>query len=295
MIIYLDQNHWISLARMFHGKDASPDAKKVLQDFSAVDGREVIAPLSQCHYMETARVVNVGRRQRLGAVMWEYSKGITLANQRAVVRHEFSRALAKYVPGVHVVPLNLLGYGVAHVFDLPPWSPAVAPFQHVVEPSFFTGNALLGMEPPMFPRTGGRQVFRDFLASLSVRKVELPRHQWDDWLHAIVLKDIIDPITECFVENDLPADTMSRLGKDQMTAIVEDMPSRRVDLHLLREVLRNERYKPKETDLEDWAGVGTASCYCDVVVCEKHMADMLQRNQFSSRARIVTHLRDVFG
>ena len=294
MIIYLDQNKWISLASMVHGKDSSPQAQRVLRAFDAVDGKEVITPLSQCHYMETARVVNVGRRQRLGAVMWGYSRGITIANHRAIVSHEVSRALAKLMPEVQVVPLNLLGYGVAHVFDLPPSSPAVAPFQHIIEPSFFTGNAALGMEPPMFPQTSGRQAFRDFLSRLHVRKAELPRRQWDDWLHAIVLADIIDPITQCFIDNKLPADTISRLGKEGMTELIQNMPSRRVDLHLLREVLRNEKYKPKDTDLEDWVGVGTASCYCDVVVCEKHMADMLRRSHFTSRARIVTDLGEVF-
>lgn len=280
---------------MAHGKDASPDATRVLRDFAAIDGKSVIAPLSQCHYIETARVVNIGRRQRLGAVLWAYSKGVTFANHRAIVRHELSHALAKHISGVRLIPLQLLGYGAAHVFELPPWSPAAARFQHVIEPSFFTGNTALGMEPPMFPRSPGRQAFREFLSTLPARKTELPKNQWDDLLHAIVLADIIDPITECFIENSLPADTMSQLGKDNLTAIVEDMPSRRVDLHLLREVFRNDRYKPRETDLEDWAGVGTASCYCDVVVCEKHMADMLQRNHFASRARIVTRLRDVFG
>lgn len=279
---------------MVHGKDSSPQAQRVLRAFDAVDGKEVIAPLSQCHYMETARVVNVGRRQRLGAVMWGYSRGITIANHQAIVRHEVSRALAKRMPGVQVVPLKLLGYGVAHVFDLPPSSPAVAPFQHIIEPSFFTGNAALGMEPPMFPQSSGRQAFRDFLSRLHVRKTELPKRQWDDWLHAIVLADIIDPITHCFIENSLPTDAISRLGKEGLTELIEDMPSRRVDLHLLREVLRNDQYKPNDTDLEDWVGVGTASCYCDVVVCEKHMADMLQRSKFSSRARIVTDLGDVF-
>ncbi|MCY3016313.1 MAG: hypothetical protein NT171_16695 [Planctomycetota bacterium] len=282
------------MAKMYHGKDSSPDAKRVLHDFSKVNGRNVITPLSQCHYMETARVVNVGRRQRLGEVMWKFSFGITMANHRAVVRHELSTAVAKNIPGVQVVPLKLLGYGVGHVFDLPPWSPAVAAFQHEIEPTFFTGSAALGIDPPMFPQTPGREAFRKFLADLAVRKKDLPKHQWDDWLHAIVLMDIIDPITKLFSENKLPADTLSRIGKDGLSAIVEDMPSRRLDLHLLREVLRNESYKPKETDLEDWVGVGTASCYCDVVVCEKHMADMLRRNHFLSRSRVVTHLRDVF-
>jgi hypothetical protein len=33
-----------------------------------------------------------------------------------------------------------------------------------------------------------------------------------------------------------------------------------------------------------------ASCYCDVVVCEKHMANMPRRNGFITNARIEVDL-----
>ena len=36
------------------------------------------------------------------------------------------------------------------------------------------------------------------------------------------------------------------------------------------------------------------SCYCDVVICEKHFADMLKRDQYVSNARIETKLDNVF-
>ena len=72
------------------------------------------------------------------------------------------------------------------------------------------------------------------------------------------------------------------------------MPIRRVDLHLHKQVLRNLKYAPKSTDLEDWSALAVASCYCDVVVCEKHMADMLLRDGFKARARIEVDLDHTF-
>lgn len=62
-----------------------------------------------------------------------------------------------------------------------------------------------------------------------------------------------------------------------------------------RQVLKNEQYKPKQSDLEDWGGIGVASCYCDVVVCEKHFANLLQRDGYKPKARIETKLDNVFA
>jgi len=42
MIVYLDQNKWIELARMLHEKDTSPRAARVLRNFEA--GRETGRP-----------------------------------------------------------------------------------------------------------------------------------------------------------------------------------------------------------------------------------------------------------
>jgi len=71
------------------------------------------------------------------------------------------------------------------------------------------------------------------------------------------------------------------------------MPTRILDVHLHRQVLKNDQYRPKKSDLEDWGGIGVASCYCDVVVCEKHFANMLSRNNYKPTARVVTRLDDV--
>jgi hypothetical protein len=35
-----------------------------------------------------------------------------------------------------------------------------------------------------------------------------------------------------------------------------------------------------------------ASCYCDVLVCEKHMANMLRRNGFVTKARVEINLEN---
>ena len=76
--------------------------------------------------------------------------------------------------------------------------------------------------------------------------------------------------------------------------MMNDMPTRRMDLHLRRQVLRNRKYRARSSDLEDWGGVAVAVCYCDVVICEKHMADMLRRDGFKTHARVEVALENAF-
>ena len=75
---------------------------------------------------------------------------------------------------------------------------------------------------------------------------------------------------------------------------MDAIPTRKLDIHLHRQVLKNDHYKPKESDLEDWAGLGAAACYADAVVCEKHFASLLARDGFTHHARIETNLSETF-
>jgi hypothetical protein len=69
------------------------------------------------------------------------------------------------------------------------------------------------------------------------------------------------------------------------------MPSRKIEVHLHRQILKNPTLQPKDTDLEDWSGLGPATAHCDVVVCEKHFASLLRRDGFSPNARVITDVR----
>lgn len=67
----------------------------------------------------------------------------------------------------------------------------------------------------------------------------------------------------------------------------------RLGFQLHRQVLRNPNLKPRPTDLEDWAGLGPAMAHSDVVVCEKHLADLVQRDGFSPPAKVLRELGDL--
>lgn len=295
MIVYLDQNKWIELARMFHCKDVSPRAKQILRDFDdARTVRRAVFPLSSVHYIETARVSNIGRRVRLGEAMWHYSGGVTLAAYSTLVRHELEVALSKHLPQVVPRAVSILGKGHHHAFAAPPLSGVLAAFAEEVERSLLCGSPRFGIQPPAFADTTRRENFRAHLATLHARFDSVDPELRENWLYMSSTLDIRDPLNDVVITHRVPHSALEMLGVERLKQIIDAMPTRRVDLHLHREVLKNRAYVPKASDLEDWGGIGVASCYCDVVVCERHMANMLRRNGFTTKARIETDLDATF-
>lgn len=294
LLIYLDQNKWIELARIVYGKDAKLESKVVLERIRAAiaSGRWVL-PLSAVHYMELARISNRERRHRLGAVMHEFSGGLTIAPVREIIEHEIEIALVSRRPALAVTPFSLLGRGVAHAFgvDIPVSGGQVSREQF--ERSVLAGDASLNLDSPVQRESEHREHFQRHLQGLKEIRDRLAPALWEDALHAITMIDIIDPLNRVFGRHGLDKTMLFSLGKAGITGWLQSLPSRQVDLHLHRQVLKDLHYRPKLTDLEDWAGLIIASVYCDVLVCEKHMAAMLRRDGFRSSALIEQRLTDM--
>src|SRR5438128_226079 len=86
--IYLDQNAWINLARVYYGKDKSGKYDAPLDALvRAADSDQVRVPLSFNHLIEVCASGDIARRRRLARFM------ITVSKQYAIVpfmrvRHE---------------------------------------------------------------------------------------------------------------------------------------------------------------------------------------------------------------
>ena len=279
---------------MVHGKDDSQRAKRIVRAMESVcTAGHVTLPLSAIHYMETSRISNEGRKVRLGSTMWRFSRGQTIAGYPAVVRHELDVALSKHF--AHIVPgeLQVIGFGHAHAFGEAAGNvPSI--FAEEFERSMLMGNELLRIPPLASYASHHRESFRNHLASLHIRAAEVSPDLRENFLYAISTVDILEPLSQAMMKYELPANTLEILGETGLKKLFNDMPTRRVDLHLHRQVLRNPTYAPKPTDLEDWAALAMAACYCDVVVCEKHMANMLSRDGFRTKTRIEVDLDQTF-
>lgn len=92
--IFLDQNHWIYLARAVWGrphKAAHTAASEEL--LRRVDRDEIRLPLSIIHLIEHMRAEEPGKRQRLAEVFERFSRGWFFAAWSDILPVEIARAV----------------------------------------------------------------------------------------------------------------------------------------------------------------------------------------------------------
>jgi hypothetical protein len=93
-IVYLDQLHWISLARASTGHPQGAPYVGVLEYLrQAVLGRKAIFPLSSTHYAELQGNANYRQRTDVAAVMSLLSGHKTISGIGPIRRAELERAL----------------------------------------------------------------------------------------------------------------------------------------------------------------------------------------------------------
>src|SRR3990167_5014541 len=233
MLIYLDQNKWIALARMVYGKDKSQLSKTIVDHtLKAVEDGRIIIVLSAIHYMETARISNSDRRKRLGKVMWEYSKGKTLASYKKIVIHELETALTEFFKIKNKTPFQLVGYGVSHAFGEPLNTTFPKFIEEIFEESMLTGERPNGEVMPGFYQTKYCENFKNHLEKLPSIREELPRNKWDDCLYAICTTDIIEPLKGIMLSESISPEQFGALGPENLRKLVDLMPTRQMDLFL---------------------------------------------------------------
>jgi hypothetical protein len=239
--------------------------------------------------------------------MWAISGERTLASFRKVIEHEIEQALARRYPEITPEPFELLGKGFAYAFGtdyayrcpnelrsrLPDSSVEAleSAIQSTIERAVLTGDGPRpGLEMPPFRTTVHKQRFKNHLEELRPTISQLPSEQWDAALRVIEFSDIEDRIENVLQRHKLTGRVLTSLGAEGLSAFLDELPSRSVDLHLHRQALRNQNGNFHINDLEDWSGLGLASAYCDVLVCEKHFASLVQRSGFRPKAEILTEL-----
>jgi hypothetical protein len=116
-VVYLDLNHWISLAKAATGHR---DGARYREPLEALRGASAVFPLSAAHYMEMAGISDPRQRHDVAAVMEELSDFTCLMSNSVVMRVEVDAAVRRLVPGLRRLhaPTPLLGRGVLQAFGM---------------------------------------------------------------------------------------------------------------------------------------------------------------------------------
>jgi hypothetical protein len=121
IVAYLDQNHWINLAkaRVLHPGGASH--RRALLAFSrAVSDGRLVLPLSAVHYAEIGRIKDVRQREDVALTMAQLSRFVTIADRSFLLRAQLKSAIETALgrmPETTTGPS--LGCGVSHAVNSP--------------------------------------------------------------------------------------------------------------------------------------------------------------------------------
>ncbi len=95
-LVYLDQNHWITLARQQEGLGNNDDVKKSLDAVKRASKKgDTRFPLSFVHLTETCSTRNRKRRESLAKFMVDISCGYTIIPYVSVMNAEVQQAMVK--------------------------------------------------------------------------------------------------------------------------------------------------------------------------------------------------------
>lgn len=290
MKVYLDQNKWIQIARAINGNEKNKCIEKILK----LAGEGIFEfPLSGIHYLETSRISNQSRRKKLGKTMWDLSKGQTIASSRDIIMHELEVALLKYFPDLVVSEFNLYGSGVQHAFGLTFDQKIPQYFESIFEEYLLTGEQFDGEEYIKFDDVSQRHVFKEHLRKYKEIKMYVPKEKYQDVIEATVFTDIVEPIYTVFSKHNISVEFFKNIEKTELSKIIHSITLLDIDMHMHKQLLKNEAYIPDDHDLEDWSGLSIGAAYCDVLVCEKHFKDMIGRDGYRIHAKVLTNIDDL--
>lgn len=311
--IYLDQMHWIQLSRAYHGRSTDPTLRAVL-DFvlAARDTGQARFPLSMAHYVETAKRGDVASRVRLAKVQRELSAGLRFAPPERIVAHELDVALRLEFGGrvEDRYPFALVERGVGQLTGVPAAFRLVGPdlasipreriaaiedeANELLDEVMLTGVSPVPtrtVPPRWFEEMGvPAERFKDGLTKLAGQYQKMDATTRLRAIYAETMVDIRTDLNDALVAHGISWDEFAMLGIDGWMRFLNNMPSRRVNMHLRRQWVQNSSLPATVTDLNDWEYVGTAVAYCDVVVTERQLANLVNRPELDKKAVVIADL-----
>lgn len=120
-LVYLDLNHWISLAKAITGHPGGEPYRETLAAcIDAVDGGSALFPISDSIYFEISKIKQHRQRRDLREVIERVSRYLVVTSRPIIASHEMESLLDRLV-GPNPRPINGMNYldwGVARAFGM---------------------------------------------------------------------------------------------------------------------------------------------------------------------------------
>lgn len=310
--VYLDLNHWISLAK---AKAGHPDGTRFIPCLdlllkSAGSGK-LILPLGTTHYTEVRNITDVRQRADIANVMAELSGFTTLAARKYRLRCEVSQALHERL-GRPMFPERLKPFGrgiafAAGIGDGPAGrvtpvggaAPRVSE-RYRAELEFRLNQAaeyllLRGPSPEDLPHMPGYDVraVQEIAEERAAREQQLfellqaspaSRERLSDIVPARALFWGLGPqLPELLALAGMSIDSFFHKGKEWLTSFLDAIPALAVPMSLVTQTDKNGSREWTRNDIYDMDALEAAVPYCDVVVTEKYACHVMNQSGLADR------------
>ncbi|MGO4680190.1 hypothetical protein [Microbacterium sp. 2MCAF23] len=320
VVVYLDMNVWVSMARgNSQGDQRWIAARSALE--AAVSRGQAVVPLAVAHYLELWHRRDQRSREQVGALIRDLTGYATIPSPYLVRRREV-RALVTQLagaPGSFPSTTDLLGHGAGHAFGSPHgrfrFVESLASADNVVSEGSTVAppdnwealersgpawewlqlvgtQAILaseGVERTPEHRHGTQHMQDELrLRESIIREPGTPAQLWD-FLVADELKSLTDEINEIAAELDVDPNLffssglLGRTGPESVHAFIAALPSAFTWATLRYRKHRDLTHPWEQHDWTDVSALSVAAPYCDVVITERRWAHMIEATGLAKR------------
>ena len=295
--IFLDQNHWIYLAKALLGKPHKPAHASVSEELlHRVDNDDIRLPLSIIHLIEHMKAEEPGRRQRLAEVFERFSCGWFFAAWDDILSAEIAQAIGQTFEASPLSTPTVFGRGF--MFGVGARAREAIPqglkqvdlgrFERLAEQP----GALFDLLT--FPKELGRAhqkleigelCRKDAEAAEALRTVRKPSDKkvLQRAQYAGYTCDFQDRIAASLAAYGKTFADFIGLGVDGLTSFWQQVPSLDVDCELTLYRDRQWSRAVHENDFGDIGHLALAIPYCNAVVVERFWARAIQETRLDHK------------
>lgn len=330
-LVYLDLNHWISLAKAATGhRTGGPYQPALTAVRDAASSGLYLFPLSLTHYMEMAGIQDPRQRADIADVMEEVSGFTTLLSRTHIMRMEVEAALDRALDtdSPHLADIELLGHGIGHAMGMrgglsirsasgdvtdearAAWPDGSAAFDLMLanargqlERSMLRGPTdaevpdlkANGWDPTAAKRSAESRAESE--RQLAERLDNDPQY-WNrlrDVVQARYMSlEVIDMLTQALLDRGR---TLAEVvtGRESIRSFADCMPSADIHATLTEAAHRNREKSWEPNDIFDIDALSITVPYCDIVVTERYASHVLNAAHLPRwmKTEVVPRLKDL--
>lgn len=311
IVVFLDQLHWIALARARLGRPGTTDDVEAYEYLvELANQNRAVIPIAAATYMEIARIGSYRQRTDLADTIGMVGGFVTIGSATLALDLQLKNALAARFGGEKSNVTWPFGIGVGFAFGFrggmrigvageEPRAPRVGPLSpdEAALTAICEYMMLRGPSPEEIPDLRANGYRPEAVAQMESDRVKHEQYLKDRLAGRSDLKGKLGDIVVARhlyweLGNVLPrhlarygftADEFFSHGKEWLTEFLMDVPSAAVNIALREQNFKNSYKAWTGNDIRDFDAMSEAVPYCDIVLTDKHVREQLRKSGVPAR------------